>query len=343
MSIRRIIPCLLFVVSVAMLFCLPKVFADKPSSDNPSYNYTVVPHFGATQKKETTSFYDMTLPPEGSDTFRLEIVNQSAKEQNFQVKVNTATTNSNGIVDYTKAQFKKDSSMKLELSKLIQAETDTLTIAGKQTKTVSFTIKMPKEAFEGILLGSVVVRPIKIADEPKEIQNVFMHTLAIRVNEQETKVSPDLKGGDVHIGQENLHNTVKMTIRNPQPKLMTQMEGTFFVTKHGTDKKFVEVQKKGLSIAPNSQFDVPLQVKDQFQAGRYDYTVELKSAEGTWRFTKEFTIKKAEADQYNKTSVDPQRKATNHWIVWLLVFIILVLLVLILYLLNQRRKIERLN
>ena len=46
--------------------------------------------------------FDMTLTPKQKDTFKLTITNTTPNPQKFKVQVNTATTNSNGIVDYKK-------------------------------------------------------------------------------------------------------------------------------------------------------------------------------------------------------------------------------------------------
>ncbi|WP_373561363.1 WxL protein peptidoglycan domain-containing protein [Bacillus sp. AFS051223] len=46
--------------------------------------------------------------------------------------MNNATTNSNGIVDYTQSKFKKDPSMKLDLKDLIKNDSPQLTVGGHQ-------------------------------------------------------------------------------------------------------------------------------------------------------------------------------------------------------------------
>ena len=45
-----------------------------------------------------------------------------------------------------------------------------------------------------------------------------------------------------------------MAIRNPQAKLMSQLNGDFIITKKGETKPLVNIQKQNLSIAPNSAF-----------------------------------------------------------------------------------------
>lgn len=317
-----------FLLLMIPLFFSLETFAAESKGDS-SYQYSVVPSFGKTQEKDTKSFYDMKMEPSKEDQFGLSIVNNSGSEQKFQIDINTATTNRNVIVDYTKSSFKKDSSMKIELSKLVKTDNNQITIPPHQSKTARFLIKMPEQKFNGILLGSIVIRPINPKTQDEGIQNVFMHTIAIRIKQNDAKVNAILKSGIVRIGQENLHNYVSMIINNPQPKLMNHIQGTFYVNKLGSDKKLINLRKNELSIAPNSQFEVPVELKEHFKPGRYEYTIIFKNSEGTWRFKKEFKIKKTEAEKYNKTSVDQSVKSNNSWIIILLLIVILLLIIII--------------
>ena len=74
--------------------------------------------------------------------------------------------------------------MSLVLSDLISPNRKDISVPGKQSQTIDFQITMPEKLFSGILLGGVTIRPVEIGDQSKGgIQNVYMHTIAIRVNE----------------------------------------------------------------------------------------------------------------------------------------------------------------
>ncbi|MGK0550614.1 DUF916 and DUF3324 domain-containing protein [Enterococcus faecalis] len=294
-------------------------------------NYTIAPVFGTTQKQATSNFYDMTLHPNQTDTFKLVINNQSKEAQTFKVAVNTATTNQNGIVDYTEASFEKDPSMTLSLKELVTPNTQEVTVAAGQSTTINFNISMPSQAFDGILLGGVTVRPQVKEQNKSGLQNIYMHTLALRVNETEKEIPAKLIGGKVTIGQENRHNQVAMLLRNPQPKLLTEITGEFSITKKGSSQKLVHTTKKDMSIAPNSQFMLPIPLNDDFHSGTYTYTVQLKNKNGSWHFSKDFTVDQKAASKYNATSVDQPKQSTFSWWKTAVVVILIILLCLICY------------
>lgn len=99
-----------------------------------------------------------------------------------------------------------------------------------------------------------------------------------------------------------------MAIRNPQAKLMSQLNGDFIITKKGETKPLVNIQKQNLSIAPNSAFELPVSLNDHFKPGTYTYKIVLKNDHEDWQFLKDFTIKESEANMYNQTSVDYTKK-----------------------------------
>lgn len=334
---------ILFILTILCLGGAMRAWAE-PSNTNSSATidnanaYTVTPVFGATQNNKTSNFFDMTLTPKQKDTFKLTITNTTPNPQKFKVQVNTATTNSNGIVDYTKSSFEKDPSMSLVLSDLISPNRKDISVPGKQSQTIDFQITMPEKLFSGILLGGVTIRPVEIAGDQSKggIQNVYMHTIAIRVNETAETIPAKLESGSVKIGQINRHNTVSMEIKNPQWKLLSKVEGDFFVKEKGTNKTIIHEKKNNLSFAPNTRFDLPILLKDSFKPGHYTYTIKLKNHEGNWTFSKDFTINKKQADQYNKRSVD--HKAKNlHWLKYLMAFLILVILGTVCYILGKKK------
>ena len=85
--------------------------------------------------------------------------------------------------------------MSLVLSDLISPNRKDISVPGKQSQTIDFQITMPEKLFSGILLGGVTIRPVEIAGDQSKggIQNVYMHTIAIRVNETAETIPAKLK------------------------------------------------------------------------------------------------------------------------------------------------------
>ena len=306
----------------------------QPVSNN---GYTVMPGFGKTQRKETTNFYDLTLQPKQVDDFQLTIINQAPKPQTFKIMVNNATTNQNLIIDYTQAHFKKDVSMGLTIKDVVTLDQSEVTIPGNQSQIIRMRMVMPNQTFNGVLLGGIVVKPVLKKPSGAGVHNVFMHTLAIRVNQNDNVVPAQLVGGSVHLNQANRHNEVTMTIRNPQPQLMSQLQGIFIITKKGATAPILRKKSQNLSIAPNSQFNVPLTLNNQFKPGHYTYTIILKNGNGQWRFTRNFEITKHEADTFNKTAVDNAKNMNANWLLYMTLASLMVILCLFFYWLGHKK------
>lgn len=82
------------VVSLIFLFTHRLAFAE-------GMNYTVSPVLSESQISDTTSYFDLKMSKKQSENIKVEITNQSSKIQKFKILVNTATTNQNGIIDYS--------------------------------------------------------------------------------------------------------------------------------------------------------------------------------------------------------------------------------------------------
>jgi len=313
---------------LALIGCLlvgGAVYAED-SITPPAMTYQVSPNFSASQVEDTSNFYDMLLHADQTETFGLTIQNLSEKEQTFKIGVNTATTNRNGIVDYTQEKVTAAPKMHVSIKNLIKADTYKLTIHGKGSQTVHFKLEMPSEPFAGILLGGITVQSLTSSVDAKGIKNTFMQTIAVRLRENQQTVAAKLTADKATIGQENKHNYVTMWLENPQPKLMTQLQGEFSITKKGTTHPIIHEKKKNLSFAPNSRFQLPLELKTQFEPGQYVYTIHLKNQEGQWTFAKEFVIKNAQAKKYNANSVDQRSNKKRNWWIYLLIIGLIVLL-----------------
>lgn len=232
----------------------------------------------------------------------------------------------------------KDPSMTFDIKNLIKNEHPQVTVDGNQSQILRFHLTMPVQAFNGILLGGIVVRPVQEKKEGQGIQNVFIHTIALRIAENDTAVPSQLVGGAVKIGQENLHNQISMAIRNPQAKLMSQLKGDFIITKKGENKPLVNIQKQNLSIAPNSAFELPVSLNDHFKPGTYTYKIVLKNEHEDWQFSKDFTVKASDAKKYNETSVDHTKRSFPYWWLYFLGGVVLLLLLTLFYLLGKRSQ-----
>ncbi len=302
------------------------------------FNYSVSPKIPDNQIGDINSYYNLRMQPSQKTDIQLSITNHFNKVQQFNIKVNTATTNGNGIVDYSENSFNKDKSMTYSIQDLITIKQPLITIEAGATQVVSMTLQMPDQEFDGILLGGITVEPISKQSEKRGISNIYTHTIAIQVSENDNTVSTKLIGNEVQLDQINYHNVVKMNIQNPTARLLKNLKAELTITRKNQNKPIVSMTKKDLSIAPNSNFYLPIEINDTFKPGQYTYTIIMQNEGGEWKFNKDFTIEDKEAKKLNKESVDQQDQRSLNWIIVAGIYIIILVFLWFVYIDNRNKK-----
>lgn len=305
-----------------------------------SNDFSVIPVLPENQNPDIPSYFDLTVTPNQQQTLQIKIKNNSDKNVKYKLYVNTATTNQNGIIDYSISDFEKDESMKLSLKDYITLKEPLVEVPANSEKEVSLELNIPEAPFEGVALGGITVEPI--AEEGNEgVNNLFTRTLAIQIAESNKEIVPELYGGDVLISQENLRNNIKFELRNSTPTIISKVKAEISITKQGDKQPILEQTKEHLSFAPNSKFNLMTEWNGQFEPGKYIYNIDLKDdGENHWEFNKEFEINSEEAERLNKTSVDEKKNSNKKYVL----YVTIILLVLIGIILGSTlRKLKKRN
>ncbi|MBO0441285.1 DUF916 and DUF3324 domain-containing protein [Enterococcus sp. DIV0869a] len=263
------------------------------------------------QNTNIPSYFDLNVKPDQKQNLMINIKNNSEENVKYNIYVNTAVTNQNGIIDYSISDFEKDKSMKVSLKDCIVIEEPQVEIPANSEKIVSLALSVPEIPFEGIVLGGITVEPT--ASEGKEgVNNVFTRTLAVQLSESRETIIPKLESGAVKISQENLRNNIKFELRNTSPTIISKIKAKISIINQRDKKTVIEQTKEPLSFAPNSIFFLMTEWNEQFKPGKYTYTINLSDEEkNKWKFTKNFEIKEEVVKKLNKTSVDQQNSSSN--------------------------------
>ncbi|MBZ1509601.1 DUF916 domain-containing protein, partial [Leuconostoc mesenteroides] len=80
----------------------PKVSAEE---NNSQVGFSVSPNYNEAQNKES-SFFDLLVQPNSKQTISITVTNTSKEDSNYTVKVIQASTNKNGVIDYTDSKAK---------------------------------------------------------------------------------------------------------------------------------------------------------------------------------------------------------------------------------------------
>lgn len=293
------ISCLLFENTI-------NVHADSDSAESA---YSVSANIPEDQENKNVSYFDLVEEPNKERDISIHLANVGQKEGIFQVEVNNAATNSNGVIDYNQNSFKKDASAKYTVSDVLTPKSQEVALKAGEAKDVSFHVKMPKESFNGIILGGIHVtkkdnQSDKVAGTA--IRNKYAYVIGVELRNNKNKVTPDLKLKAVKPGLQNSYATIFANLQNPTATIISKVNVNAVITKKGSDKSLYMEKKENLSVAPNTNFNFPIGLeKKKMDAG--SYTLAMDVTEGNtqkkWHLQKDFTIKADKAKSINKEAV----------------------------------------
>lgn len=308
-----------------------------------SLNYTVTADLPSNQINSQVSYFDLKVKPGQRQTLTINIKNKDSQAHRYTVTPNLAVTNDNGIIDYSQAKAKADSSLKFNVKTALSAK-QTVTVPAKTTKKVAIKLTMPKKAFNGIALGGInVIQEMKQQKQKSNgmaINNQYAYVIGLQLRESaKVTLKPNMKLHQVKATQINYRNYVTANLQNDQPVIMHGLKIKSYVTKAGSSKKVLTTNKENLSMAPNSNFNFAIgEGTQQLAAGKYVLHLTATADQGKWQFTKNFTISSKQAQTLNDTAVGNTAQKNYFW--WFVAFglIILALLGLVIWLVLKNRK-----
>lgn len=308
---KRLLP--IFSLVALILFPIVTFAEDTKESKGITENekragFTVQAVLPENQINDRVSFYHLLVTPEQSQTIQVKILNTSAEKQEYKVEVINAATNRNGLITYDEREKEPDESMKLPIEKVAKPKTAEVTVDGYSEGVAEIEIQLPKESFQGILLGGVRIS-LKSDDSEDEskgmsVKNTYGYAIGLVLTEQdfapiygETELKLQKLQPEIDYGSKVL----EASIQNPHPEAMQKLTAEGKIVRKGQKKTLAENKLKNVKIAPNSVF--PFQVDwgmQEVSAGEYTFIGKVKGETKTWNFKQDFAITREMAKKMNK-------------------------------------------
>lgn len=289
----------LIVLLLAAMLMLPAAAAGT--------GFSVTPYLPENQQEGTTGYFDLWVQPGQKQDLTVTVSNQSAEEIAVSVEAVTASTNRNGIVNYTSAGL-ADTTLKYSFKDIAVISESLLTLQSAEQKDITITVAVPDEPFDGILLGSLLFTKA-LTEEQKiagGIVNQYSYVIAVRLRETETEIPPDFVLGNVTAGLENYRASVTAQVRNPLPILIKGVSATARLVPKGGKSPVLEKAMEKVDFAPNTIF--PFTLKDEagqgLQGGVYEVFVTLQYEDKDWNLSQEVEIKAEEAAIINEGALN---------------------------------------
>lgn len=307
--------------------------------------YSVHADIPENQVDKSLTYFDLQTSPGATQSISVDIINSSDKNQTFQVDLNNAYTNVNGVIDYSNNKVKKEVPKSVQMSDLVKERKQEVTLPPHETKTVTFTANMPKEILTGTVLGGIKVaqkdEPKNDSDSKMTIDNHYAYIIGVKLRESLTDVEPKMSLLDVKPGLANHHTAITATLQNSSPTILKQMSLNATIKKEGSDEAITTLKKENVGFAPSTNMDLAIPLNDkEVKPGKYVATISIKTSDGKhkWNLTKEFSVSDTKAKDVNKKAVSVKKQSQHSYFTVTTLSILILVLIMIVLLYKLRRK-----
>lgn len=300
------------------------------------------------QRDKSKTYFDLRVSPGTKEELKVEIKNNKDEEITVQIQANTAITNDNGVIDYGELKPKLDKTLETPFASIAKVEPE-LILAPNEKKIVTIPVEIPKESFDGIILGGLYFTQKETDKEAKtdagmQIENKFAYVVGVRLSANDEPVESNLELLDVAAGQRNYRNVIVATLQNPMPRILGQMTVNAEVYAEN-DRKTVlyRTKQENLNMAPNSNFGYGIKMANKaFKPGKYVLKMTVEADGKTWPFERVFEITADEAKKFNDEAVDLVEEPNDYLMYIIIGGVILVVIIigLVSWMVYQKRKRE---
>ncbi len=292
--------------------------------------FVVKPNLPENQRPEVAAYFDLNVQPGQTQELSVLVSNESGQPITVDAGVGVATTNRSGDVVYVSAESLSRTPKNL-ISDMLDISQSRVEIPANAERDIVFTLAVPEEAFDGIVIGSI--RVLKVLTEAEAqtagIVNQYAYSIPIRLRQNEEEIAPDFYLESVEAQLVNYSASVVCNIVNPQPKLIRDMSITAEIYAQGADTPILEFQSERVSMAPESVLPLTLQEQmgNGFEGGQYTARINMQYEGAEWSFEEPFeiTVEQAETSVREELQSSPE----NGQPVWATVLIVVVIVLIV--------------
>lgn len=310
-------------------------------------SFSVTPVIPENQNDKSKTYFDLEMKPEQKEILEVVIKNNTEKEIVVEVHANTAFTNDNGVADYNQSERTDvDDTLKTPFSEIATPQLEEVTIPASGQTVVKVDIKMPKEEYDGLILGGLhfsekTAETTETNEGGVQIKNNFAYVIGVSLRETTKEVKTNLELHSVVPEQINYRNVVTANIQNTEAEIVRDLSvDAKIYTEHGKDVLH-QTQKADMRMVPNSNFNFPISWDNkEFKAGTYRLELDANGDGEAYHWVKYFTIDGKEAKKLNETAVELEKESKLRFYILVAALVIILLLVLLIVITFRKKKTE---
>ncbi|WP_407659093.1 DUF916 and DUF3324 domain-containing protein [Lactiplantibacillus brownii] len=329
------------------LTSLMAILGSVSSAQASSVGFTVAPVASSKQVDSKVGYFDLKLQPGATETIAVKVKNTDKEALTIDTSVSKATTSISGAVNYQKVAMNKSEDLPADLGNLVTTSTNRIQLAGGQTKTVTYQVKMPAKSFNGVLAGGITfVKPVAKSKSGSgmTINNQYAYTIAVVLHGDHDLTTNRLTLGKIKANLVNARNVISIPLENHTAAFLNQVATSVKIYHRGGSKVVYQQKTAHGQMAPNSIYKLPLKLGDKaLTAGKYSAVVKVTSKKQHWTFKQDFTITGNTAKKLNQKAVITQKQTPWLLIISLIVLILIIILLLIWYIRRKQKRIKDLE
>lgn len=256
--------------------------------------------------------FDLKVQPGQAETLKLKIANLSHETQKLIVQPTTAYTNDAGTMAL-----------------------DHVTVPAGEITMVEMPIKVPGKAFDGIVVGGVLVKSddqaSPFAKKGVSVKNKFAYAMGVVLKESDQTAVPKLTLGKIQPKIVGNDIKIKTVYKNNKPAIISDMTLHAKITNRQTGQVMGKTADTGMSVAPNSAFNYANNWHGhKIKPGSYHYHATITAANGQhWQLDKNFKVGVAGSFVMNQHY--------NPWLSYVIIGILVLLLIIMIAVIIYKR------
>ncbi|MBZ5979349.1 DUF916 domain-containing protein [Leuconostoc gelidum subsp. aenigmaticum] len=297
--------------------------------------FSVSPILSDHQTKGIDTFYDIRWTPGKSDTIGVTISNKTDKEQSYEIAVNKARTNKNGIIDYSDG-ISESKSILYKFSDLLKLPMEVV-VPAQSSKSVTGTINFPDNSYNGILMAGIHISEKNVINDKSMVSNKVAYNLPLIIRGNSDKRSKAEMALTELLVKQYSSKTYSLNIHLNNKKATFLKNSKFKSVITNSRGKQVTSKISYINVTPETTFEYPIELSKKYPAGKYNLKLVITHGKKDhWTFNKTFKINDDQAKSMNTLR---RIGKTAWWIYGLICFgIIGITGLIILFVINRRKK-----
>jgi len=226
--------CFAVILYIGLIIGILPTTGQAAQEDGSGFTYKVI--LPENQHNKDVGYFDLRMTPSQEQTVTIKMNNSSDKEITVDVALNSAKTNTNGVIEYGPSKLEKDASLKYDFADLVKGE-KTVKIPAKQSVEYKLNIKMPDSQYDGVISGGIyMIQKGQTESQEAMIKNEYGYMVGMILTETDVAVKPELKLNKVYADQQNYRNAVFVNYSNTQSAYIDDMTADVQIMKKGSNE-----------------------------------------------------------------------------------------------------------